>query len=669
MAQENGNGDSLRFAEILVSKLKDECQVVAALTLRIEKGEELNQEETELLVSWLPFLGKFGESVLHSLLSRFNGYDQKVLQEVIDLAKTNPDGFITCANLRKRWLCKGECRHLEGNDERWAPVLIFKEDKNLTDKFESIKHRGDHSIYTAKDAFVFRVANAAIQDDRVYTRIELIIDGQVINSDCRLNLSSQKSRRQFANKCVEMYAPKKIEAINIERCLHAMESLMRKRIQDLPRRNEPQDPVQTITAEERAEAMTVLMTLNPIKVVIQDIQRLGYVGEDPNIALIYLICLSRKLDKPLAAVITASSASGKNKLVGAVLEFVPREDKLVLSRVTQNALFYCAERGLAHKVLCIAERSGSEEADYSIRTLISEGRLAVYVPTKNEETGVIETQLVEVEGPVAYLETTTAARQNIENLTRLFRVFIDESEEQTARIHEIQRHERTLDALTTSLESDRIKKKHQNAQRLLEKVNVIIPYAPLITFPTHSVRSRRDHEKFLGLITTVAFVRQFQKTKRYVKDIAYIEADLADYKIAYQLSQVVLHQTMDEISRKSRELMVIIQDMVQQWYEDKSGALLDDKIGLRLTNIVFTRADVRRRAKGWSDASVHSCMKELGHYELLRIVSGGRQGQTYRYCLLSDEETTTPTISKLLPPDELASKLNEQSLRKVSKES
>lgn len=98
---------------------------------------------------------------------------------------------------------------------------------------------------------------------------------------------------------------------------------------------------------------------------------------------------------------------------------------------------------LKHKLLILEERAGAEAADYSIRTLQSRQRLSMAAPVKDPTTGKIQTQTFEVEGPIAYLETTTSAHLNPENATRCFELTLDESEEQTRRIHERQRRTRT----------------------------------------------------------------------------------------------------------------------------------------------------------------------------------------------------------------------------------
>ena len=52
---------------------------------------------------------------------------------------------------------------------------------------------------------------------------------------------------------------------------------------------------------------------------------------------------------------------------------------------------------------------------------------------------------------------------------------------------------------------------HQNAQRLLKPLAVVNPYAPKLTFPAHTLRARRDHKKYLGLIRSMAFLHQYQR--------------------------------------------------------------------------------------------------------------------------------------------------------------
>src|ERR1019366_10641991 len=90
---------------------------------------------------------------------------------------------------------------------------------------------------------------------------------------------------------------------------------------------------------------------------------------------------------------------------------------------------------------------------------------------------------------------------------------VDESPEQTARIHTLQRERRTLAGLVAKTERAELLRVLKNAQRLLGKVEVLNPFAPALTFPSARTRNRRDHEKYLTLIDAVALLHQHQRPR------------------------------------------------------------------------------------------------------------------------------------------------------------
>jgi len=541
--------------------------------------------------------------------------------------------------------------------------------ENILDKkFEVVREHKDSLVLKTEDNLTFKLANFQEYKKSILARIDLVGQSNLIYTDT-ISLSSGKSRKQFINKCLEMKGSEEIDPLKMEKYLMAIEPIIKEKISDAVKHANSKKKVPEMTLEGKEEAMKFLKNTLIMEELKEDSIKLGHVGEVINKVLLYLICTSRKLDKPLACIIRAGSSAGKNALVSTILDLMPPEETKIITRLTANALFYCAQ-DLEHRILHVAEKVGTEEADYSLRSLISERILTVWVPTKNPGTGEIETQEVTVRGPVAYIETTALPEINVENDTRLFSIYIDESEQQTKRIHEIQRKEKTLNGLIEEIDRDAIRRKHQNAQRLLHPIKIVIPYANEIIFPTYSVRTRRDHEKFLYLIMAIGLLRQHQKGVKYKDGIAYIEADLRDYKWAYELGQAVLNQTIDEVSKKARDLMVIIKDMVSQLVDlDKDEVELHDKLkGSTRTNIIFTRANVRNFAKGWSDASVYSHMRELARYELLRVIQGG-QGRVYKYTLAGEYCNSENGEGKLLTPQELKAKLNSLTLQKLSQKS
>ena len=102
---------------------------------------------------------------------------------------------------------------------------------------------------------------------------------------------------------------------------------------------------------------------------------------------------------------------------------------------------------------------------------------------------------------------------NHENATRCFELMMDETEEQTRRIHERQRILRTERGLELRRQAEAITRRHWNAQRLLEPLPVVIPFADRLSFPSSWMRTRRDHARFLNLIEVSAFLHQHQRER------------------------------------------------------------------------------------------------------------------------------------------------------------
>ena len=70
--------------------------------------------------------------------------------------------------------------------------------------------------------------------------------------------------------------------------------------------------------------------------------------------------------------------------------------------------------------------------DYLLRELMSEGKLRY--PVAMKVGSKIETVIIEKNGPVVFIVTTTRTHLNLENETRMLAPEIDDSAEQTARV-------------------------------------------------------------------------------------------------------------------------------------------------------------------------------------------------------------------------------------------
>ena len=76
--------------------------------------------------------------------------------------------------------------------------------------------------------------------------------------------------------------------------------------------------------------------------------------------------------------------------------------------------------------------------------------------------------------------------------------------------------------------------------------------AEQLSFPDDRLAPPRDHQKYLGLIRTVAFLRQYQKPIRSCEHrgqtIQYVEVDETDLAPTHKLAAEVLGRSLDELS-------------------------------------------------------------------------------------------------------------------------
>ena len=387
--------------------------------------------------------------------------------------------------------------------------------------------------------------------------------------------------------------------------------------------------VVSIDDTDRDRALALLKSPDLTERIVADFSRCGIVGEGGNALVGYLAAISRKLDRPLALLIQSTSAAGKSSLLDAILRFVPDEDRIVYSAMTGQSLFYMGEMDLKHKLLAIAEEQGAARASYALKLLQSEGELTIASTSKDVATGKLVTEEYRVEGPVMIALTTTAAEIDEELLNRCLVLTIDEGRAQTAAIHAVQRERRTLAGLLAKAEREAILKTHQDAQRLIESLAVVNPYAHRLTFLDDRTRTRRDHEKYLTLIDTIALLHQHQRVLRTAqhagKPVRYIEVTLDDIALANRLAHEALGRTLDELPPQTRRLLALLVGMVEQ-------ACAEQKICRAQHR--FSRRQVREHSK-WGDTQLKIHLARLVELEYLLVHRGGR-GQSFEYELLYD---------------------------------
>jgi DNA primase catalytic core len=442
-----------------------------------------------------------------------------------------------------------------------------------------------------------------------------------------LDLYSVRARTAFIlQAAVELKLKDDVIRHDLGSVLRQLESLQERTIE---KTLEPKEKTPAVAAEDQPEALELLKDPHLLDRILTDFTRCGVVGEESNKLIGYLAATSRKLDAPLAVMVQSSSAAGKSSLMEAVLAFMPEEDKVQYSAMTGQSLFYMGAMDLKHKILALAEEAGAARASYALKLLQSEGVLSIASTGKDPETGKLVTQEYRVDGPVMIFSTTTAIDNDEELLNRCLTLGVDESREQTRAIHQLQRQKRTLDGLFAKQAKSQLLKQHRNAQRLLRPIAVRNPYADALTFPDERTRLRRDHEKYLTLIDTIALLHQYQRELRSAEHdgqrIEYVEVTLSDIEVANKLAHEALGRSLDELSPQTRRLLELISSMVEKQCAAQA---------ITRTDYRFSRREIREHA-GWSDFQVKMHMHKLEELEYVLVHRGGR-GQSFVYELLYD---------------------------------
>jgi len=564
-------------------------------------------------------------------------------------------------NLRSLGLAAGELFPPEGKD--WNDYLRSGGSKEaLTSLFAELSMRAGDEAETSEHLEASHEAGRLLVRiaDRRYRIVgarELFVASLRVNVRAEtdeakyidnVDLYSARSRTGYASAFAALSG---LEARVVERDLiRILDHLEAERERSLTGSEEQKHEM---SEEERASGMQLLTDADLFERIIEDTERLGYVGEEVNKLLVYLAATSRTMADPLSVLVLSESAAGKSYLIETVKRLMPAEDVVSMTSLSDQALNYLSEDGLLHKFLVMGEAVHSEAVEHQVREMLSEHELVRLVTLKDPKSGELSTRTVRKKVVVSCVMSTTNAHVNPENVSRFFVVNADESREQTARIHEVQRRKYSVERYREmSEELPKIIAAHHAAQRLLAGRLIVNPFAPLLSFPDALMRTRRDHERFLDLIAAVCFLRQFQKEERVKaggagEELRYIECDLADYRVAHRIMSGILGSTLSGVPAAT----VMLYEQIRTLAREKARSN-----NLEPHEVRFTQRALRE-ASGLSATSVKRALRLLTEYEYLSEEGVRSRGSRRGYRLLADEPLSLLDRTTLPTPEQMAADL------------
>ena len=298
----------------------------------------------------------------------------------------------------------------------------------------------------------------------------------------------------------------------------------------------------TEEAIEYADPPEMASSKQLMRIISNDINLAGLVGEKHSGLLLYLIYTSRLLDRPLSAIIRGKSSSGKDEVQRVPLGLMPPEHVIEITSLTNNALYYDKDPNrFRHKIIAGGELSNLSDEDSSqkteaIRQFISNGRLTKQATIKMQSVYRV------VEGPIAWTATTTLLHVPNEDLNRVLQVYTDPSPEQTREVMKAKARQYSGEALDTTTIHE-IREKHYQFQNSLKPFKVIIPFSDRLAnlLPDAKVESRRVYSQVLSVVEAIALMYQHQRKS---DDQGRLKATAKDYEIARLLLLDPLHRSI-----------------------------------------------------------------------------------------------------------------------------
>ncbi len=322
-------------------------------------------------------------------------------------------------------------------------------------------------------------------------------------------------------------------------------------------------PKRILTEKRKNIAIDWLKKPELLKRTNQLIGESGVVGEEINRLLMYLIFTSRIREQSLHIMSLGASGTGKTYLQERVSELIPKEDKIEITTLSENALYYYKDKELKHKLLLIEDLDGAQDdkIQYALRELMSKRKISKTIPIKDAK-GNYETITLEVEGPINLCGTTTKEKIYEDNANRAILIYLDNGKNQKESIMNYQRSQSFGD-INYQKEAE-IKEFVRDVQSVLRPIKVRNPYAKQLVIPEVVFKSLRTNAHYLSFIEIITSYKQYQREVRVDSNgESYIETHLEDIKEANMLLKDVLLSKSDELTNASRNFLEMINNYLK----------------------------------------------------------------------------------------------------------
>ena len=346
--------------------------------------------------------------------------------------------------------------------------------------------------------------------------------------------------------------------------------------------------------ELQVKIALILAAPDPIVLVREGLQRLGYGGDLRYPLIVYLAATSRLLamragTMPVHLLIVGVPSSGKSYTLRVVLNLLPPEAFHKIDAGSERVLIY-DDADLEHRVIIFSEAdslpSGEDNcAASAIRNLLQDHELNYKVTERDTETGKHTVREIRRSGP-SVLFTTAVKRLGSQLDSRLFSMEVPDDQEQVRRALATQA---SLE-LNGSPVPDQGLIVFQAYLQTLAPFDVVVPFieklGELIGKTNSGPRILRDFARLISLIKAVTVLRHRQRKR---DGAGRLVAEIPDYALVHDLIGDMYEGTVTGASKKIRETVAAV-DLLQK--QNAGGTVSVTEVGVKLG--ISTSAASRR---------------------------------------------------------------------------
>ena len=502
--------------------------------------------------------------------------------------------------------------------EKQAEILPKKAPEKVLEKSAFLNSLNANKLVFESVEAVYCIKGGV---DKVMNKLQITLEISVKSDKQNAILSRIFKLDLYEQKQVEKCLTDACELLNIQKNVLVKDFQTLTKLLDNYRENVPQNAENDINAQntvapyilnplEKEKAMQLAQSVDLLLLITENLTKTGIIGELLNKTFLFVVAASHIQENPLNALIQGTSGSGKTNLLKAIYKIMPEESKKIYSRCSEKMLYNVPKYYFKNKLVCFEDVDGlGEEAQYAWRELVSSNQLISGVSFKDEKGNIGIKELC-VYGPITSIACTTKGGIYTDNMSRLFLIAIDESQEQTQKINAYQAQEAAgqinRNEQKTALEL------LCNYIRLLSAYQVHNPYATFLHLPEGIRDERRLYRLYLNFIDMITVLHQFQRKKTAQNKLI---ATISDCQAAKDLMFECIMLKMDELDGSLRQFFERLKEFLKEKQNDSYS---------------FTQKEVRS-ALNISKTHLFRFISELKQLEYLRENAySGSKGSTYQ---------------------------------------